>query len=247
MSKTSARAIADVAKRSVLARVEIAAPPERVWKAITEDVAKWWGSDELYRTTNHTVELRRGGAFRSDGIGRDGHAFHVSGEILELDPPRKYVTTWQPSWSTEPASQVAYLLEPIATGTRVTVEHSGFASAETCESHGTGWVHVLDWLAGHAQPRVQYFMLRLMPPRPTFMADMTGDERAVMKAHGEYWRGKLAEGSVIACGPCAEGYGVGFVAAADEAALRAFEANDPAMKSERGFRYERVPMVGLVH
>jgi uncharacterized protein YndB with AHSA1/START domain/uncharacterized protein YciI len=250
MSKTSARSIADVTKRSVLARVDIAAPPDRVWKAITEDVAKWWGSDEMYRTTKHTVDLRRGGGFRSEGVGADGHAFHVSGEILELEPPHRYVTTWQPSWSTEPASRVTYLLEPIATGTRVTVEHSGFTSAESCESHGSGWERVLDWLAGHLRGAKKYFMCRLLPPRPSFMLDMTADERAVMKAHGEYWRGKLAEGSVIAFGPVADpsgGYGLGLVAADDEAAVRVFEANDPAIKSERGFRYEHVPMAALVH
>ncbi len=249
MSKTSARSIADVTKRSVLARVEIAASPERVWKAITEEVASWWGSDELYRTTKHVVDLRPGGAYRSDGIGADGSAFHVSGNIVELDPPRTYVVTWQPSWSDEPPSKVTYALEPIAIGTRLTVSHTGFTSAASCESHGEGWIRVLDWLAGFAQPRLQHYMCRLLPPRQSFMADMTADERTVMKAHSEYWRAKLAEGSVVAFGPVADptgGYGLGLVAAGDEAALRAFEANDPAIKSGLGFRYEHAPMLTLV-
>ena len=117
MSKTSARSIADVTKRSVLARVEIAAPPERVWKAITEDVASWWGSDETYRTTKHTVDLRPGGAYRSDGIGADGNPFHVGGTVVGFHPPRRYVVTWEPSWSDEPPTTVTYQLESIASGT----------------------------------------------------------------------------------------------------------------------------------
>ena len=40
----------------------------------------------------------------------------------------------------------------------------------------------------------------------------------------------------------AGGYGVGLVAATDETVLRAFEAEDPVMKSGLGFRYEHAPM-----
>nr|HEX4314473.1 SRPBCC domain-containing protein [Kofleriaceae bacterium] len=247
MSKTTARSIADVSKRSVLARVDIAAPPERVWTAITEDVATWWSSAELSKTTTHTVDLRAGGSFRSDGVGADGKPFHVTGDVLEVDPPRRYVTTWQPSWTTEPASRVTYLLEPTAIGTRVTVEHTGLASPESCETQGDGWTRVLDCLAGHAQPRPTYYLVRLIPPRPTFMHDLTADERVVMAAHAAYWRGKLAAGSVIAFGPSMEGVGLGFVAAADADALRAFQDGDPVIQSGRGFRYEQVPMVTLVH
>ena len=78
------------------------------------------------------------------------------------------------------------------------------------------------------------------------MADMSADERAIMKAHGDYWRGKLGEGAVIAFGPVADGYGLGIVAAADEAALHAFQNDDPAIQSGRGFRYESSSMFTVV-
>jgi uncharacterized protein YndB with AHSA1/START domain len=245
MTKRSATSIVDVTKRSVHARVEIAAPPERVWKAITEEVANWWGSEATYKTTKHEVELRVGGAYRSDGVGANG-PFHVSGTVVELDPPRKYVVTWQPSWTSEAPTTVTYVLEPIVDGTRLTLSHTGFTDPASCESHGEGWTRVLEWLAGYAQPKPRYWLCRLMPPRPSFMHDMTADELAVMKAHGEYWRAKLAVGMVVAFGPVAEGYGIGFVAADDEAAVRDFEINDPAIKSERGFHYEHSPMAALV-
>src|SRR5664279_4965472 len=86
-----AHAIADVTEGIVLARVEIAVPPERVFRAITtEELAKWWGSAELYRTTKHTVDLRPGGEYRSDGIGRDGTPFRrIDLEDLAADVKRR--------------------------------------------------------------------------------------------------------------------------------------------------------------
>ena len=88
-----------------------------------------------------------------------------------------------------------------------------------------------------------------MPPRPTFMLDMSKDERDVMIAHSKYWRGLLAEGKAVAFGPVGGptgGYGLGILKADDEAALKAMQAEDPAIKSERGFSYDNAPLVTLV-
>jgi uncharacterized protein YndB with AHSA1/START domain/uncharacterized protein YciI len=247
-----ALSIADVNDGVVLARIEIAAPPERVWKAIsTDELAKWWGSDEMYRTTKHTVDLRAGGAYLSEGKGADGHAFHVSGTILEVEPPKRLVQTWEPSWESGPPSTVTWMLEPIETGTRLTVRHSGFTNPAACADHAKGWERVLAWLGGFAGPAkpAQYFVAKLLPPRPTFMLDMSKDEREVMIAHSNYWRGLLAEGKAVAFGPVggpSGGYGLGILQAADEAALKALQAEDPAIKSERGFRYDNAPLVTLV-
>ncbi|TPK87406.1 hypothetical protein FJ548_14525 [Mesorhizobium sp. B2-4-17] len=70
------RAIADVSAGTILATVTIAAPPERVFHALTADdqIPLWWGSDELYRTTRHTADVRSGGTWRSEGKGADGRA-----------------------------------------------------------------------------------------------------------------------------------------------------------------------------
>ncbi|WP_437911987.1 SRPBCC domain-containing protein [Sorangium sp. So ce302] len=250
-----ARSIADVAQGTILARIEIAAPPERVFRALTTDeLTKWWGSAEMYRTTAFTIDLRAGGAWRTDGVGADGKPFHVGGKVLEFDPPRRLVQTWEPSWDADaPPTTVSYLLDSIETGTRLTVRHAGFGARVTsCESHATGWERVLGWLTNHVapQPEPRFFLCRLLPSRATFMQDMTADERAVMQAHGKYWRGKLAEGHVIAFGPVADpagGWGVGIVAVRDEAELRTFQSEDPAIKSNIGLRYEALPMLTAVY
>lgn len=95
----------------------------------------------------------------------------------------------------------------------------------------------------------RHFFVRLIAPRPTFAQDMTAEERAVMQEHGVYWRGKLAEGAVIAFGPVGDpkgAWGLGLVKARDEAGVRAFEAGDPAV-TKLGMHYEILPMLALVY
>lgn len=150
MSKSSATAIADLEQGLILARVDIAVPPERVFRALTtEELTQWWGSPEMYRTTKHAIDLRKGGAWKSEGLGADGSTFHVGGEVLEVEPPHRLVYTWKPSWEEGPPTTVSYRLEATPTGTRVTVRHSGFSNPQACDSHAEGWERVFGWLAAH--------------------------------------------------------------------------------------------------
>ena len=51
------------------------------------------------------------------------------------------------------------------------------------------------------------FFCKLVPPRPTFAADMTPEERALMQAHAEYWKRYVDSGQVIAFGFVADAAG----------------------------------------
>jgi hypothetical protein len=95
----------------------------------------------------------------------------------------------------------------------------------------------------------RFFFVRLVGPRPSVLKDMSDDERAVKGKHGEYWRRQLAAGKVIVFGPVADpkgAWGLGVVRAQDEAELKRFEAEDPAMTGIPGMRYEVLPMVTAV-
>lgn len=50
----------------------------------------------------------------------------------------------------------------------------------------------------------QQFYLKLNPPRPGFMADMTADEKAIMQQHVAYWAQLLQQGIAIVFGPVAD-------------------------------------------
>ncbi len=258
-----ARAVADVGAGTILASVEIAAAPERVYRALTnpDEIVKWWGSDDQYRTTGWTSELTQGGRWRAEGKGADGRPFSVEGEYLELAPPTKIVCTWKAPWDDNQTTTITYRIEAIDGGSRVVIRHDGFAGrAESCRGHARGWERVLGWLVAHVSPGGQaqhedqhedhYYVIRLLPPRPTFMADMSPEERAMMLEHGAYWRGQLKAGKVIVFGPVADpkgGWGMGVVRVSDESELKRFQAEDPAIRSGRGLSYEILPMVRAIH
>jgi uncharacterized protein YndB with AHSA1/START domain len=249
----AARAVADVTAGAILATVDIAAPPERVFRAIsTDEIVQWWGSDDEYRTTAYTADLRVGGRWRSEGMGKQG-PFAVEGEFVEIDPPRRLVQTWRAPWDGGNTTTITYRLDPLdgGTGTRLVLRHEGFADrAASCDGHAQGWTRVLGWLERHITPRPpRFFFIRLIVPRPTFMQDMSADERAVMGRHAAYWRGHLDAGTAIVFGPVADpkgAWGLGVVRAADEGAVRAFEAADPAVR-ELGSHYEVLPMARAVY
>jgi len=147
----SARAVADVTSGMLLACVEIAAPPERVFRALaSSEITKWWGSADLYRTTKWTGDVRVGGTWIAEGVGSDGSSFSVSGEFLNIDPPHEIVQTWRAAWDGNHVTTITYRLEGIEGGTRVTVRHDGFADrVESCRGHSEGWERVLNWLRGY--------------------------------------------------------------------------------------------------
>jgi hypothetical protein len=49
----------------------------------------------------------------------------------------------------------------------------------------------------HEHPEKKYFVLKLIPPRPTFAQDMTEEEKKIMKEHGAYWIGLMNQGIAI--------------------------------------------------
>jgi uncharacterized protein YndB with AHSA1/START domain len=154
IGKASARAVADVTSGLILATVDIAAHPERVFVALTDPVelVRWWGSAETYHAEHWTSDLRVGGKWESRGHSADGTAYAVRGEYLEVDPPRRLVLTWNYDWDSGGATALAYALEAIDGGTRVTVRHSGFGERrEACRSHGDGWQMVLDWFRAYVE------------------------------------------------------------------------------------------------
>jgi uncharacterized protein YndB with AHSA1/START domain len=96
--------------------IEIAVPPERVFQALVDpqQVLLWWGQTGVYRCTEFQSELRSGGKWRSAGIGPEGRPFQVTGEYLEVTPPRLLVHTWIASWTGDAETTVRWELNASA-------------------------------------------------------------------------------------------------------------------------------------
>lgn len=143
MSRTvnsTARAVADLSEGLILATVEIAASPERVFRALTsKEVTEWWVRPGVFDTREWTGDVRVGGRWEASGVGKDG-PYSLEGEFIEIDPPRRLVHTWHPVGAPAAAtSTVTYMLEPFDGGTRITLRQSGVLSRGSCLGICAGW------------------------------------------------------------------------------------------------------------
>jgi hypothetical protein len=90
-----------------------------------------------------------------------------------------------------------------------------------------------------------YFLSRLIPPRPSFLSDMSGDERGAMLAHQDYWLPHINAGLVLVMGPVADprgAYGVMIVNTPSLRMLEDWQRQDPVILAGLGFAFENHPM-----
>lgn len=138
-------------------RIYIEATPERIWEAITSsDFTNRYGYGG-----DVEFDLRPGGAFRNLATAQMKEMGYpdvvVTGEVLECDPPRRLVQTWDPVWLDEPATTLTYEIEPSAAGScRLTLTHELAGAPETArqvagagpagDQGGGGWPWILSGL-----------------------------------------------------------------------------------------------------
>jgi uncharacterized protein YciI len=88
--------------------------------------------------------------------------------------------------------------------------------------------------AAVAQTPAKTWLIRLIPPRPTFADDATPAEQALMEQHLAYWKDLNAKGMCMFGGPVLDHkgtYGILVVRAATENEARAMAEADPIVKT----------------
>jgi uncharacterized protein YndB with AHSA1/START domain len=132
---------------AIVSEIEIAVPAERVYQALVdpEQVLKWWGQAGVYRCTEFEADVRRGGKWRSTGIGPNGR-FEVTGKYLEVSPPSLLVQTWIASWTGDAETVVRWELAPNAKGTTLRLRHTGLAAHPGIGESYRGWPRMLGWI-----------------------------------------------------------------------------------------------------
>jgi uncharacterized protein YndB with AHSA1/START domain len=133
---------------SIVSEIAISAPPERVFQALVDpsQVVRWWGHTSTYRCTEFQSDLRPGGKWRKAGLNAEGQTFELTGEYLEIDPPRLLVQSWVASWTGAVKTTVRWELEPTKQGTLVRIRHTGLASHPELAKSYSGWPRLLGWL-----------------------------------------------------------------------------------------------------
>lgn len=106
----------------------VAAPPERVWRALTEPelLAGWWVPGDIAAVVGHRFHLQ---------MPRWGS---IPCEVTVVEPPSRFVYTFNERWTLD------WRVVPEGTGTRLLLEHSGFDLDDpqdryAFEHMGPGW------------------------------------------------------------------------------------------------------------
>lgn len=128
---------------------ELAAPRERVFRALTDPLAlaKWWGP-RGFTTPELVVDLRVGGAYRFSMQPPEGELFHLAGEFVEIEEPARLVFTfrWEEPTPDDRETVAALSLRAVGEGTELSLSQGPFATEERLALHRDGWSESLEKL-----------------------------------------------------------------------------------------------------
>jgi len=151
-------------KPAIIYAIYIASTPEKVWEALT--TAEF--SRKYFSGLAVEIELKVGGAFV---IRRPDGAVHISGEVIECDPPRKLTITWNVNWpglvEKLGVTLVTYEIEPAGDGTirlTLTQSHERPISDDILSGGRTGWPAILSSLKSLLETG-EALVIKMEPPQ----------------------------------------------------------------------------------
>jgi uncharacterized protein YndB with AHSA1/START domain len=149
-------------KPAIVYTIYIAASPEQIWKALTTpDFSRNYFSGFAIE-----ADLKVGGAFIARAP--DGSE-HISGEVIECDPPKKLTVTWNVNWpglvEKLGPTLVTYEIEEAGDVAKLTMlqSHDRDLSDDILSGGRAGWPAILSSLkslleTGHA------LAIKMQPP-----------------------------------------------------------------------------------
>jgi len=142
-------------------RIELAAPPSRVWRALTD-----------YREFGEWFRVKLEGPFEVGQLSRGRITYpgyeHVEWQatVKEMQPEKLFSFTWHPyavepdtDYSKEPPTLVEFRLTPVAGGTLLVITESGFdhipahRRMEALRMNSGGWEEQTGNIADHVSQK----------------------------------------------------------------------------------------------
>jgi uncharacterized protein YndB with AHSA1/START domain len=124
--------------------------PDEAFAVFTQRFGAWWPYTQFSLGEEETAECgfepRLGGELYERS--RTGERSRW-GSVRAWEPPHRFVLAWHPGRDPAEATEVEVRFEPVAGGTRVTLEHRGWEAlgakaAESREGYEKGWVAVFE-------------------------------------------------------------------------------------------------------
>ena len=149
-------------KPAIVYTIYIASTPEKVWQALTS--AEF--SRKYFFGNSVEVDLRVGGAYivrTPDG------SLHISGEVIECDPPRKLTVTFNVNWpelvEKLGPTLVTYEIEQAGEAVRLTLSQSQDRelSDDILSGGRSGWPAILSSLKSLLETG-QALTIKMAPP-----------------------------------------------------------------------------------
>ena len=115
--------------------------PEKLWKALIEPEF----TRQFWANTVQESEWKPGASWR---IKAPGDLITDSGEVVEIEPPRRLVLKWRnefrPELKAEGYSRLTYQLEPDGKSVKLTVIHEiEKEGSQFIQAVSNGWPHIL--------------------------------------------------------------------------------------------------------
>jgi len=155
-------------KPAIVYTIYIASTPEQVWEALTSPEF----SRKYFFGNTVEVELKVGGAYivrQPDG------KLHISGEVIECDPPRKLAFTFNVNWPALidklGATLVSYEIEPAGDAVRLTMteSHDRPLSDDILSGGRAGWPAILSSLKSLLETG-EALAIKMAPPQKMLAA-----------------------------------------------------------------------------
>jgi uncharacterized protein YndB with AHSA1/START domain len=123
-------------------------PAEALWASLVEptDLSRWWGPQGF--TSSAMIDARPGGRYRLTMQPPVGRPFHITGQFLEVDPPRRlsYTFRYEEPLEDDRETVVVLTLTTVDDGTRVSLRQVPFVTEERRQLHRSGWTESFERL-----------------------------------------------------------------------------------------------------